>query len=267
VSLPVFRFAPSPNGDLHLGHAYSAVLNAAMARDCGGRFLVRIEDIDTVRCTASSARRALEDLAWLGLDWDKPVRYQSQHLPSYMLQQARLGRAGLLYPCFCSRKEISDRCQGPRRDPEGQVVYDGHCKNMSTEQRRALQSRGRSFSMRIDMQTACRLAGGVSDAEVWGDIILVRKDIGTSYHMAVVTDDALQGVTDVVRGKDLEAATPIHILLQRLLDLPTPRYFHHKLISDETGKKLSKSAASPSLRLLREQGVSPREVRQTLGFA
>jgi len=268
---PAFRFAPSPNGRLHLGHAYSALLNAHEAKMAAGRFLVRIEDIDTIRCTEALARACLEDLAWLGLQWEEPVRVQSRHLDDYQTALATLDAMGLLYPCTCSRREIAQAADPGRRDPEGQVLYPGTC-------REAGRSRDEPHALRLDMQKACALLKGplhfteldegriTADPQAWGDVIMARRDIATSYHIAVVVDDALQDITHVVRGRDLFAATAIHRLLQELLSLPVPLYRHHALIGDETGRKLSKSAGDRSLASLREAGVTPEEIRREIGF-
>ncbi len=263
MSVPAFRFAPSPNGELHLGHAYSALLNERMAREAGGRFLIRIEDIDTLRCTVELTRRVLDDLGWLGLEWEKPVRIQSEHFSDYRTQQQRLADMRLLYPCFCSRSEVA--AKSAIRDPEGQPLYSGTCRFMPGDEIKPRLARGEPHAMRIDMEAAAARAG-VSQALVWGDVILARKDIGTSYHVAVVTDDFLQGITHVVRGRDLEAATPIHLLLQRLLGFTSPRYHHHELVGGESGHKLSKSDGAKSLRNLREEGVTPKDIRRLLDF-
>lgn len=269
---PVFRFAPSPNGHLHLGHAYSALVNAAEAKHTGGRFLVRIEDIDTERCTMALAAQCLHDLAWLGLKWEEPVRVQSEHMADYRVALDALGRRGLLYPCFCSRREIALNARDGIRDPEGQVLYPGTCRGVA-------RSPNEPHALRLDMKKACALIDApltftelgegaiIADPAAWGDVILARRDIGTSYHIAVVVDDALQGITHVVRGRDLFAATSIHRLLQELLRLPAPLYRHHPLIGDETGRKLSKSAGDRSLASLREAGVTAADIRRELGFA
>ena len=269
MTVPAFRFAPSPNGELHLGHAYSALLNERLAREAGGRFLVRIEDIDTVRCTSLLAAQALEDLEWLGLSWETPVRYQSQHLATYAAQQDRLKDLGLLYPCFCTRKQIAERSAGLDLDPEGQPVYDGWCRVLTARVAQGRMAQGAAPAMRINMAaTYPQLPGSlVPGLRRWGDVVLVRKDIGTSYHIAVVTDDTLQNITHVVRGQDLEAAAAIHILLQLLFGMPRPEYIHHNLISGETGEKLSKSKGSKSLRSLRAEGVTARAIRRALGFS
>jgi glutamyl-Q tRNA(Asp) synthetase len=282
MSLPVFRFAPSPNGRLHLGHAFSALLNEKMARERGGRFLLRIEDIDVTRCTPELTRAMLEDLGWLGLRWEEPCLKQSEHFFEYQSAQRSLRDWGFLYPCFCSRQD-SARAAGEEapRDPEGQPLYPGTCRHRTEKERALRLERGDPAAWRIDMMrvlaelrqplTFSEESSGapVSETarpEAWGDVVLVRKDIGTSYHIAVVIDDARQGVTDVVRGRDLFHATSIHRVLQHLFALPVPRYFHHTLVSDEAGRKLSKSLDSRSLNDLRQEGVSASDIRQALGF-
>jgi glutamyl-Q tRNA(Asp) synthetase len=264
------RFAPSPNGRLHLGHAFSALLNAQVAAETGGRFLLRIEDIDGPRCPRHLAEAAMADLAWLGLTWETPVRYQSEFTDFYAEVQSQLEAMGLLYPCFCSRQDIAMAASGPR-DPDGQPLYPGTCKHRP---RRS----GIPFALRLDMERALRRLnrpltwdehdeGEVAAApEAWGDLILVRKDIGTSYHIAVVADDALQGITDVIRGRDLYHAASVHRLLQALLGYPVPRYRHHRLI-EAAGRKLSKSAGDTSLAALRTAGITPQDIRDLLGFA
>jgi glutamyl-Q tRNA(Asp) synthetase len=282
MSRPVFRFAPSPNGRLHLGHAYSALLNERMARETGGRFLLRIEDIDRPRCTDALTEAMLADLAWLGLAWEEPVLRQSEHLTDYHDAQQRLRDMDLTYPCFCSRRDIALATAATReRDPEGQPLYPGTCRHLSAEERARRLAQGEPHAWRLAMDKAVASIGaplffteegsGVparepAHAEAWGDVVLVRKDIGTSYHIAVVIDDARQGVTQVVRGRDLFHATSIHLVLQHLLGLPTPLYVHHALIDDAEGRKLSKSLGSKSLADLRDEGVSPQDVRQALGF-
>jgi glutamyl-Q tRNA(Asp) synthetase len=282
MSIAIFRFAPSPNGRLHLGHAFSALLNERMARETGGRLLLRIEDIDTVRCTSELTQAMLMDLDWLGLRWDEPVLRQSEHPVRYHVVQHTLRDRGLLYPCFCSRQDIARKTgRDAARDPEGQPLYPGTCRHMSADDRALRLARGDPVAWRIDMtQALAELraplvfseegSGGPVDEiarpEAWGDVVLARKDIGTSYHIAVVTDDAHQGITHVVRGRDLFHATAIHRLLQHILALPVPRYFHHALVGDETGRKLSKSLGSRCLSDLRDEGVSPQDIRKTLGF-
>jgi glutamyl-Q tRNA(Asp) synthetase len=289
VTKPVFRFAPSPNGRLHLGHAYSALLNAELAQRFGGRLLLRIEDIDPARCRPEFEAAIYRDLAWLGLWWEEPVRRQSEHLDGYCAAFAGLKGRGLAYPCFCSRKEIAAavacREAGGRpwpRDPDGASLYPGTCGGLPAAEVARRIAAGAPHAWRIDMAKALAEAAGphvyrrfdrsgheeVCRAlpERWGDAVLVRKDTPTSYHLSVVVDDALQGVTHVVRGRDLEAATDLHVLLQDLLALPTPRYHHHDLVLDPVGDKLSKSRRSEALAALRDRGVPATEVRRRLGF-
>jgi glutamyl-Q tRNA(Asp) synthetase len=273
---PVFRFAPSPNGRLHLGHAYSALLNADMARAQGGRFLVRIEDIDTERCTPEHIANALDDLRWLELPFEEPVLQQSQRMAAYRNAIAQLMEMGLLYVCTCTRRHLSERASAQAtapRDPEGQMIYPGTC-------RRIAHMFTAESALRLDMDKALRRARNVADPlawiekgehrhadpAVWGDVVIARKGIGTSYHLSVVVDDAFQKVTDVVRGEDLFEATSIHRLLQVLLRLPEPRYHHHALIRHDSGRKLAKSHGDESLADLRAAGVSPAMIRGQLGF-
>ena len=278
---PVFRFAPSPNGHLHLGHALSALLNAGMAKAAGGRLLLRIEDIDATRCRPEFEAAIYEDLAWLGLAWEEPVRRQSEHFADYQAALDRLKAMGLVYPSFESRAEIAALAVG--RDPDGAPLYPGTAKRLSAEERAARIASGVPYSLRLDIAAALarvpRLdwqetgagpggeAGTVAaDPAAWGDVILARKDVPTSYHLAVVADDAAQCVTDVVRGRDLFHATAVHRLLQALLGLPAPRYHHHRLLLDADGRKLSKSTQATGLRELRAQGLTPREVRRLAGL-
>jgi glutamyl-Q tRNA(Asp) synthetase len=259
MTRPAFRFAPSPNGRLHLGHAYSALLNEKMAREAGGKFLIRIEDIDFIRCSPSLTQAALADLAWLGLVSDEEVLFQSRHMADYQSAQNRLRDMGLLYPCFCSRQQVlADAIEGPR-DPDGQPLYSGKCRSIPANKVQERLGSGTPHSWRLDTKM-------LNSLEEWGDVILARKDIGTSYHIAVVVDDARQNITHVVRGQDLYAATAIHRMLQKLLGFPEPIYHHHKLIGDETGRKLSKSAGDRSLASLRQDHVKPEEIRKALGF-
>jgi len=273
----VFRFAPSPNGFLHLGHAYSALLNFELARQSGGRFLLRIEDIDLARARPEYEAAIYEDLAWLGLDWERPVRRQSEHFADYAAALERLDALGLLYPCACTRGEIAKAAgENPPRDPEGAPLYPGTCRGKPRGHLREILSVG-GVALRLDMAKALELPGAEAAAlswrehgegevaarpERWGDVVLARKDTPASYHLAVVVDDALQGVTDVVRGADLKLATGLHRLLQRLLGLPAPSYRHHDLLLCGEGEKLAKSKASPCLRDLRAQGVSAAAVRE-----
>jgi glutamyl-Q tRNA(Asp) synthetase len=276
----VFRFAPSPNGYLHLGHAYSALLNFDLARQCGGRLLLRIEDIDTGRARAEFEAAIYEDLAWLGLDWERPVRRQSEHFGAYAHALERLDAMGLIYACDCKRSDIARIAAGKPgwpRDPDGSPLYPGTCRVKPRRTAREVLAKG-GVALRLDMRMASTLAGQglmwrefdagdiVADPAEWGDVVLARKDTPASYHIAVVVDDALQGVTDVVRGKDLFEATSLHRLLQRLLDLPAPNYRHHGLVLDEKGEKLGKSVASTALRALRADGWTPADVRRRVGL-
>lgn len=257
---PVFRFAPSPNGFLHLGHAYSALLNARLAREAGGRLLLRIEDTDESRSRPGFVQAIFEDLAWLGMSWDTPVRIQSEHFADYEANLARLWAMGAIYPCFCSRKRAQANALASR-DPDGQPHYGGACRTIPQAEAAQRIARGDIHGWRIDMARA-----GDAEAAAWGDAMIAKRHVGSSYHIAVVTDDALQGVTHVVRGQDIEPATPLHMLLQRLLGLPTPEYTHHELVRDAEGQKLSKSIASTSLRQLRADGATAAEIRHRLGF-
>jgi glutamyl-Q tRNA(Asp) synthetase len=287
---PVFRFAPSPNGYLHLGHAYSAMLNADLARETGGRFLLRIEDIDTTRCKPEFETAVYEDLAWLGLSWEKPVRRQSGHFTEYRAALEKLTTLGLVYPAFESRAEIArlirlKEAEAPwPRDPDGAPLYPGSVRALSPEERAQLRQSGAPYALRLDMAAACARAGRLNWVErgegpkgetetvaahpaAWGDVIIARKETPTSYHLAVVVDDALQGITEVVRGQDLFWSTSVHRLLQQLLGLPQPVYRHHRLIRDAAGQKLSKSTDATGLRELRAAGVTPAEVRHRVGLA
>ena len=277
-----FRFAPSPNGALHLGHAFSALYSRRMAREFDGRLLLRIEDIDWARCKPEFTEQIFEDLAWLGLRWPELVRRQSEHLAAYTTALDRLERLRLVFPCFCTRKKLNVAKSG--NDPDGAKLYPGTCKLLTARERMQLMTAGTPYALRLDMRKAMVAAGqGVTFFEheegpagetgkveitpdVWGDVIVARKDIGISYHVAVVMDDAVQNITHVTRGQDLFYATSIHRILQTLLELPAPQYFHHQLIGDEAGRKLSKSAGDQSLRALREAGVSAQDIRAELGF-
>lgn len=277
----VTRFAPSPNGELHLGHARSALVAYEWAKSRGGRFLVRIEDIDTARTRQSYITRIYEDLRWLGLTWEEPVLRQSEHFADYGAAADRLTKMGLLYPCFASRTEILAASDARNVDPDGVPLYRGLSKRRSRSEIERDTAAGLPFARRIDMDRAIdlareRLAGRPltfteldgngnpttveAHPERWGDAIIIRKDTPASYHLAVVVDDARQGITHVTRGRDLFAATDIHRLLQVLLSLPAPLYHHHALITDADGRKLSKSAGDTSIRALRENGMSAAEV-------
>jgi glutamyl-Q tRNA(Asp) synthetase len=286
-TMPVFRFAPSPNGYLHLGHAFSALLNEQLARDSGGRLLLRIEDIDTTRCRPEFEAAILEDLAWLGVTFAQPVRRQSDHLADYRKAVAKLDGLGLVYPSFESRAElarlVAARGESWPRDPDGSPLYAGEAGELSPAERERLIASGAPYALRLDMAKAIARAGPLTwqedgagpDGETglvaarpqaWGDVVLARKDTPTSYHLSVVVDDALQGITDVVRGQDLFHATSVHRLLQALLGLPAPRYCHHRLILDGEGRKLAKSTGATGLRELRLQGLTPEDIRKRLGL-
>ena len=286
---PVFRFAPSPNGYLHLGHAYSALLNFDLAARTGGRFLLRIEDIDATRCKPQFEQAIYQDLAWLGIDWETPVRRQSEHLAVYRDALETLRVQGLVYPGFESRAEIA-RLVAQReavapwpRDPDGAPHYPGMARSLSHQERARLLQSGVPYTLRLDVTAAGARAGDLSwtehgegpDGEIgtvaarpgaWGDVILARKEMPTSYHLAVAIDDALQGVTEVVRGQDLFWSTSVHRLLQALLGLPRPVYRHHRLIVDEAGRKLSKSSKAAGLRELRAAGATAAEIRRLVGL-
>ena len=310
---PVFRFAPSPNGYLHLGHALSALLNDRAARAAGGRMLLRIEDIDLTRCRPEFEVAIYEDLGWLGVTWEQPVRRQSEHFADYGAALRRLEAMGLVYPSFESRAEIAALVAAREpwpRDPDGAPLYPGVARSMPPDERARRIAAGEPYALRLDMQKAMAMSSfrgarvtrepGIqrpsldsgsgpsgrpgmtdliwsesgdgatgeiaADPAAWGDVILARKDTPASYHLAVVVDDARQGVTDIVRGLDLFHATSVHRLLQSLLDLPAPRYRHHRLILDADGRKLSKSTAATALRELRAQGLTPSDVRRRVGL-
>ena len=278
----VTRFAPSPTGLLHKGHAFSALTAYEAARSNTGRFLLRIEDIDATRCKPEFEAAIHEDLAWLGLDWDQPVRRQSDHLADYQQALDKLRADGLLYRCFRTRKEVLDEIgRAPHHageDPDGSVFTGGP---LPAAEEQALLDQGRSFAWRLSLAAARAKLGAAYDdlsfveegegsikarSETAGDVVLARKDVGVAYHLAVVWDDALQGVTHVIRGRDLYAATHIQRLLQALLDLPTPAYRHHPLIAGADGKRFAKRDRSQTLRELRDSGVTAEQLRAELGF-
>ncbi len=282
---PVFRFAPSPNGFLHLGHALSAILNFDLAKAAGGRFLLRIEDIDFTRCRPEYEEAICEDLRWLGLTWEQPVRRQSRHLDAYRQARDRLDAMGLLFPAFESRAEIArlavERTPWPA-DPDGAPLYPGRGKSLPAQERHRRIAAGAPYALRIDMEKAVAMTGALqwqetgrgpggesgivsADPRAWGDAVLARKDLPTSYHLSVVVDDALQGVTHIVRGVDLFWSTSLQRLLQALLGLPAPLYHHHRLVLDADGRKLSKSTQSTALRELRKAGVTPQAIRAMIG--
>lgn len=311
---PVFRFAPSPNGYLHLGHALSALLNFDMARASNGRLLLRIEDIDTARCRPDYEAAIYEDLAWLGLTWEKPVRRQSEHLDAYAAALKKLQALGLVYPSFESRAEIArlvverERQAPWPRDPDGAPLYPGDAKTIPGPERARRIAAGEPYALRLDVAAAlARVSGqivsslsdplpqggseeraesapfltwtetgegpqgetGIVTAAplAWGDAVLARKETPTSYHLAVAIDDAIQGVTHVVRGRDLFWSTSLHRLLQTLLGLPAPVYRHHRLVFDAGGRKLSKSTRATGLRELRAAGATPNDIRRMTGLA
>jgi glutamyl-Q tRNA(Asp) synthetase len=268
----VTRFAPSPTGYLHLGHVRSAWEGWHAARDAGGTFLLRIEDIDRGRCRPAFEPAIREDLAWLGLDWDGPVRRQSEHFADYQAALARLDTQGLLYPCFCTRKEIQAEIARADGAPQGEdgPVYPGICRRLSAIERAARIAAGSDYALRLDVEAALARTGApdwseggrriVADPASLGDVVLARKDVPTSYHLAVTVDDALQGVTLVTRGVDLFAATHIHRLLQALLGLPTPVYRHHPLLTDASGRRLAKRDRALTVRAMRAAGMSPAKI-------
>ncbi len=286
---PVFRFAPSPNGYLHLGHALSALLNFDMARASGGRLLLRIEDIDQTRCRPEYEAAIYEDLAWLGITWEEPVRRQSEHFDEYRKALRQLEERRLTFPSFESRSElarmVSDRESHARwpRDPDGAPLYPGTARVMAAAEREARLAQSEAYAIRLDMISAMEWAGAlrwnetgagpggetgtvIADPAAWGDAILGRKDTPTSYHLSVAVDDALQGVTHVVRGQDLFWSTSVHRLLQELLGLAAPVYHHHRLMLDTEGRKLAKSTQSTGLRELRAQGMTPKDIRRLVGL-
>jgi glutamyl-Q tRNA(Asp) synthetase len=283
---PVLRFAPSPNGYLHLGHAYSALRNQQTAQKLGGRLLLRIEDIDAARCRKEYDTAILDDLAWLGIRWEEPVLRQAERAAVYARKLAELRERRVVYPCFCSRGDIAAATSGRNgwpHDPDGSPTYPQTCRHLDVRQAAARMASGERPAWRIDMQTALAAVGRtltwrefgeggeardtVAAPALWGDAVVGRRDIQTSYHLAVVIDDAGQGVTDVVRGQDLYDATNLHRLLQALFDLPAPNYWHHDLLRDADGHKLSKSTQAQSIRSLRMAGMSAQSLRVRLGFA
>lgn len=279
--MPVFRFAPSPNGHLHLGHAYSALFTAIWAKALGGRFLLRIEDIDPIRSKPEFTEAIFEDLHWLGLVWEEPVWRQSERMPAYIAAAEGLSAADLLYPCFCSRSDIAAEATGT--DPDGAPLYPGTCRHRDPAEVADRLAAGAPVQWRLKVAEARARTGLLTYSvagptprdrpqiryarpERWGDVVLQRKETPTSYHLSVVVDDAAQGVTHVTRGRDMEAATDIHVLLQMLLGLPSPLYTFHRLLLDADGQKLAKSRNSKSLRDLRAEGWTPADVRREVGF-
>ena len=268
----VTRFAPSPTGYLHLGHIRSALEGWRAARRDGGRFLLRLEDIDRTRCRDEYAEAILEDLAWLGLDWDGPVRTQSEHFDDYRRALGRLDALGVLYPCFCTRREIQAEIARAGGAPHGDTgpIYPGTCRRLGAGETAARMRSGIDYALRLDLARAVALTRPLdwiegecrrqAEPEVLGDAVLAHKEIPASYHLAVTVDDAIQGVTLVTRGEDLASATHIHRVLQALLGLPIPGYRHHPLLTDSAGRRLSKRDGAPTIRSMRKRGVTPSEV-------
>lgn len=287
---PIFRFAPSPNGYLHLGHALSAFINYDAARRHKGRFLLRIEDIDLTRAKPEFEKAIFDDLAWLGLDWERPVLRQSARFDAYCAALDELDRLELLYPAFLTRGEIRSVVADAEkngavwpRDPDGAPLYPGLERDWPATRRKAEMASGRDFALRLDMARAVEGAPALgwteidplgewapvahaADPSAWGDVVLARKEIPASYHLSVTVDDAFQEIGWIVRGLDLKPATSVHRLLQYLLGLPQSYYFHHRLVLDQTGRKLSKSGGSAALMTRRAAGETPQEVRAALGL-
>ncbi|MGY5805787.1 tRNA glutamyl-Q(34) synthetase GluQRS [Rhizobium sp. LEGMi12c] len=285
---PKFRFAPSPNGPLHLGHALSAILNYDMAQKSGGDFLLRIEDIDQARCTPDFEKGIYTDLSWLGLSWQEQVRRQSEHFPAYQAALQALIERDLVYPAFLTRGEVKARVAAFEgngnswpRDPDGTPLYPPDDRERSNAERQRLLASGMKHAWRLDMERALAAASGPlhwqesgdgktgtisADLAAWGDVVLSRSDAPSSYHLSVVVDDAVQGITHVVRGLDLFQATSIHRLLQTLLALPEPLYHHHRLLLGSDGKKLSKSLGDTGIAEWRNLGLSPAELRRRIGL-
>ncbi|MDE1156911.1 MAG: tRNA glutamyl-Q(34) synthetase GluQRS [Neorhizobium sp.] len=285
---PIFRFAPSPNGLLHLGHALSALLNHDMAKASGGRLFLRIENIDLSRCTSDFEEAIYRDLSWLGIGWEAPVRRQSEHFDAYAAALAELDAMGLIYPAFMTRGEVKARVAAHEadgaawpRDPDGSPLYPPDDRHRSLAEREELMATGTRHALRLDMQKALERISGplfwtetgdgdrgeiAADPALWGDVILSRSDAPSSYHLSVTVDDALQGVTNVVRGLDLYAATSVHRLLQELLGLQQPVYHHHRLVLGPDGRKLSKSEGSTGLATLRDNGLWPVDIRRLAGL-
>ncbi len=285
---PVFRFAPSPNGRLHLGHALSALLNADMARKQGGRLLLRIEDIDLTRCTPELEQAVIDDLTWLGIPFERPVRRQSEHFPLYREALERLKAMGMVYPAFLTRGEVKARVSAFERegglwprDPDGAPLYPTEERELSEREREEKLATIDRHAWRLDMEKALSLVGKPltwqetgdgrkgeieADPAAWGDVVLWRSDAPSSYHLAVTVDDAAQGVTHVVRGLDLFHATAVHRLLQELLGFTAPVYHHHRLIPGPDGRKLSKSLGDTALSALRAEGKTPSDIRAMVGI-
>lgn len=287
---PVFRFAPSPNGRLHLGHALSALLNADFAEAQHGRLLLRMEDIDLTRCTPEFEQSIYTDLAWLGLSWEKPVRRQSEHFDAYRAALERLTARGLVYPAFLTRGEVKAHVAAAEasgrpwpRDPDGAPLYPPGEREVSDAERQRRIDSGTRYALRLDMDSAIAECGQghelswvetgdgaqgtiPADPAAWGDVVLWRSDAPSSYHLSVTVDDAAQGVTHVVRGLDLFHATSVHRLLQTLLGLAPPVYHHHRLLLGPDGRKLSKSEGDSGLSELRAKGLTSADIRRLVGL-
>ncbi|MGH7029057.1 MAG: tRNA glutamyl-Q(34) synthetase GluQRS [Stellaceae bacterium] len=276
AGLVVTRFAPSPTGYLHLGHVRSALEGWRAAREAGGRFLLRLEDIDRTRCRDEHAAAILDDLAWLGLDWDGEVRRQSEHFDDYRAALDRLDALGVLYPCFCTRRTILAEIARAEGAPQGEAgpAYPGTCRRLGAAERAQRQRAGLDYALRLDLAGALALTGPLdwieesggeqhqvpAEPAALGDVVLARKEMPASYHLAVTLDDAIQGVTLVTRGADLAPSTHIHRVLQALLGLPTPRYRHHALLTDATGRRLAKRDHAQTIRAMRAEGLGPQEI-------
>ncbi len=271
----ITRFAPSPTGPLHLGHAYSAMLAYDMAMAAGGTFLLRIEDIDQSRARPEWEKQIHDDLSWLGLSWPTPVRRQSDHLPTYTAALDQLWNAGLLFPCYCSRRDIAAAASAPQEGaqmgPDG-IIYPGTCKHLPRPSQRPTDC-----ALRLDMAKVAQQISYIEQGQTYiiparffteaiGDVVLARRDMGTSYHLSVVVDDAAQNISHVIRGADLEEATPIHIILQKILNLPTPAYHHHRLIRDQNGKRLAKRDDARAISKYRAEGATPNDIRRMVGL-
>jgi glutamyl-Q tRNA(Asp) synthetase len=281
----VTRFAPSPTGYMHLGHAFAAITAHDAAKRQAGRFLLRIEDIDRSRCRLEFEQATYEDLAWLELQWEQPVLRQSERLDAYRATLAQLQSRDLLYPCFCTRADIAAEIARSTEAPHGSdgPLYPGTCRSLSENDRKQCTESFTSYALRLDVKKAAEIAGALQFEEhgsgpngehgtiavnplLFGDIVLARKDTPAAYHLAAVVDDASQGVTSVTRGDDLFAATHVQRLLQKVLNLPAPAYAHHRLILDEQGRKFSKRDRAVTLRDLRSNGVTPEDVRTQIGL-
>ncbi|MCB8873573.1 tRNA glutamyl-Q(34) synthetase GluQRS [Acidisoma silvae] len=277
--MTVTRFAPSPTGYLHLGHACAALTAWTRARDAGGRFLLRIENIDATRCRPEYEASILDDMTWLGLDWDGPVRRQQDHLPDYQVVLDKLRGQGLLYPCFCTRADIAREVAVSTQAPHGPdgPVYPGTCAGLSLAEAEDRVAAGQAHAWRLRTGAAHARFGKldyqeeglgrvICRPEAFGDVVLARKDCPGSYHLCVCHDDAVQGVTLVTRGEELRLATDIHRLIQALMDWPVPDYAHHALLTDAQGAKLSKRDGALSLRALRAEGIGPAEAFRRAGI-